>query len=206
MPPNGKVHINCNKKALLLKNAFLIFILIFGYNVKAQQVFELIPDSSVMTVKGTSSLHDWEMKVEKVDSKLTAETGKKVLSITELQLTVPSESIKANESLMNRKAQNALKSDKYPQIMFSLVSTVNVGVTNENFSGTANGELTLAGITKKITLEFSGKFSDDKKLKIKGTEKIDMTDFGIKPPTALLGTLKTGKIVTITYTLNFKQL
>ncbi len=76
--PYRKLHINFNRKTLLLKSAFLIFILIFGYNVQAQQVFELTPDSSVMTVKGTSSLHDWDMKVEKVDCKLTAETGNKL--------------------------------------------------------------------------------------------------------------------------------
>lgn len=204
--PYRKVRINCNRKTLLLKNAFLIFILIFGYKVQAQQVFELIPDSSVMTIKGTSSLHDWEMKVEKVVCKLTAETGNKPLSITGLQLTVPSNGITADKSIMNRKAHTALKSDKYPQITFNLLSAVKVGMTNETFSGTATGELTLAGITKKITLQFSGKYSGNKKLQIKGTEKIDMTDFGIQPPTAMLGTLKTGKEVTVTYILNFKQL
>ncbi len=78
---------------------------------------------------------------------------------------------------MNRKAQNALKSNKYPQIMFNLLSPVKVSMTNENFSGTATGELTMAGITKKINLQFSGTYSDDKKLQIKGSEKIDMTEF-----------------------------
>jgi len=204
--PHCKLPINCNRKTLLLKSAFLIFILIFGYKVQAQQVFELIPDSSVMTVKGISSLHDWEMKVEKVDCKLTAETGNKLLSIKELQLTVASKSIKADQSLMNKKAQNALKSDKYPQITFNLLSAVKVGMTNETFSGTATGELKLAGITKKINLQFSGKYSGNKKLQIKGSQKINMTDFGIQPPTAMLGALKTGKEITVTYILNFKQL
>ena len=36
-----------------------------------------------------------------------------------------------------------------------------------------------------------------------GSKSIDMTQFGITPPTALMGTLTTGKDVTITFKLYF---
>jgi hypothetical protein len=39
------------------------------------------------------------------------------------------------------------------------------------------------------------------RIQIKGSKKVKMTDFNISPPTAMLGTLKTGDEVTISFTL-----
>jgi hypothetical protein len=39
---------------------------------------------------------------------------------------------------------------------------------------------------------------------VKGTKQINMTDFNIKPPTAMMGTLKTANEVTVSFDLNFQ--
>jgi hypothetical protein len=40
-------------------------------------------------------------------------------------------------------------------------------------------------------------------LAFEGSQTIKMTDYGITPPTALFGTLKTGDEITITFKTNF---
>jgi hypothetical protein len=44
----------------------------------------------------------------------------------------------------------------------------------------------------------------DKSFTVTGVKKMKMTDYNVKPPTALLGTIKTGNDITISYNLKFK--
>jgi hypothetical protein len=37
-----------------------------------------------------------------------------------------------------------------------------------------------------------------------GVKKMKMTEYNVKPPTALLGTFKTGNYISISYNLKFK--
>ena len=43
----------------------------------------------------------------------------------------------------------------------------------------------------------------DQIINIKGEKTLKMSDFDVKPPTALLGTLKTGNDITIKFNLNY---
>ena len=104
---------------------------------------------------------------------------------------------------MTNKTHDALNVEKYPQIDFKLVSVDNLSSENGKFSGTLLGDVTLAGVTRRISLAFSGQHSGNK-ITIKGSKELNMNDFKIKPPTAMMGALKTGEAVTITFQLNFQ--
>jgi hypothetical protein len=43
----------------------------------------------------------------------------------------------------------------------------------------------------------------DKTITITGAQKIKMSEFGVKPPTFMLGALKVGDVVTVEYNLKF---
>jgi hypothetical protein len=61
----------------------------------------------------------------------------------------------------------------------------------------------LAGVTKRISVPFTGVQAGDK-VSINGSKELKMSEFNIKPPTAMLGTLKTGDQVTVAFQLNFQ--
>ena len=69
----------------------------------------------------------------------------------------------------------------------------------------AVGILSIAGERKNVSIPFSGKFNSDNHFVVTGKEIIDMTEFDIKPPTAMLGALKTGEKVTVNYEFSFVQ-
>jgi polyisoprenoid-binding protein YceI len=64
--------------------------------------------------------------------------------------------------------------------------------------------LTIAGVTKKITTPVVF-YQKDQTITLKGIQKLNMTDFGVKPPKAFLGLLKTRKMIDIDFTLKFKS-
>jgi len=60
------------------------------------------------------------------------------------------------------------------------------------------GNLRIAGKTQPATLKADWK-SVSGGIQISGSYALKMTDFGISPPTALLGVMKTGDGITLEY-------
>jgi len=170
----------------------------------AQETVVLLPGQSSITINGTSSLHDWEEKVEKFDVNLNLTFREKEISAIDMvSLTCKSVSINSDNSIMTHKTHNALQVEKYPEIIFKLVSVDHLTSKNGNFSGTLVGDIILAGVTKRIQLTFAGTHTGNK-ITIKGSKELNMNDFKIKPPTAMMGTLKTGEQITVSFQLNFQ--
>lgn len=169
---------------------------------KAQEAWQL--SGAQMKVKGTSSLHDWEMKVENMVGGHQLEIDNSRVVIREVSIEVPVSSIKSDSKMMDSKAYKALKSERYPIITFKSAGPLSYELKSNTFSGSVSGELTIAGVSRKIDVPVSGSINKGV-LQIQGwVNRLNMKDFNIDPPTAMMGTLKTGETVNIEFQLNFK--
>ena len=65
------------------------------------------------------------------------------------------------------------------------------------------GELTICGFKKLIPIDIKV-LNTTKGVNVSGTYDMKMTDFKIDPPTALMGTIKTGDEISIHFNTNFK--
>jgi polyisoprenoid-binding protein YceI len=65
----------------------------------------------------------------------------------------------------------------------------------------AEGELKVAGVTKKITMPVEMTAPEENRLKFSGKVDVKMTDFGISPPAPALagGAIKTGDELKLTF-------
>lgn len=184
--------------------SMLSFLMIVSLATLAQPSVRLIPDQSEISIKGTSNLHDWKENVKSFKVNLDLEFKENELKgIGHVHVTLMSNSIESDNSIMTNKTHEALNVKKYPQIEFRLVSVDRLSSQNGKFSGTLAGDITVAGVTKRITLSFTGVHTNNR-ISIKGTKELNMNDFRIDPPKALMGTLKTGEEVTISFDLNFQ--
>jgi polyisoprenoid-binding protein YceI len=109
------------------------------------------------------------------------------IAIAAATLTSPKEGLDKN-------MQKALKVQEYPDITFRLVRMTPEAAGAVN----AVGVLKIAGVEREVTLALKTA-RQDAGLAVKGELSLLMTDFGIKPPTAMLGMLKTDPKVTITF-------
>jgi len=188
----------------IIKFCAVILLIAVNQVVCSQQSVALLPNQSTITIKGTSNLHDWEENVGKFRVNLNLKFSETEISgIDKVQVILESSSIVSDNNIMTNKTHDALNVEKYPQIDFKLVSVDKLSSENGRFSGTLVGDVTLAGVTKRISLAFSGQHAGNK-ISIKGSKELNMNDFKIKPPTAMMGALKTGEAVTITFQLNFQ--
>ena len=65
--------------------------------------------------------------------------------------------------------------------------------------------MTIAGITKPITMQVKVFMPGKGVVEIEGSESIKMTDYGVKPPVALLGMLKTGDAIAVKFKTSFAR-
>lgn len=175
-----------------MKAIILIISLTFLAGQLFSQNYVLDKETSELSILGTSNIHDWESDVKSFEAEAQFD-GEVIRSI---KFSAKVKSIKSGKFGMDKNTYNALKADDYPKIVFEsdLISIGNKAV--------GKGRLTIAGKTNYIHIGLSIK-NDDKKV-ITGEIRLKMTDYGIKPPVALFGMIKTGDeiIIKINFTLN----
>lgn len=169
----------------------------------AQENYTMVIERGTVTVSGTSNLHDWEMQMENFGCDIELSSKNPSLKIQSVSFSGLSTSIKSNSSIMNKKTYDAIQADQYPEIRFENSSPEDIPLDTESFEGILSGDLFLAGKTSMIDLPFSGRIISEEEIRISGSKKLKMSDYDIDPPTAMLGTLKTGDEVTISFNLVF---
>ncbi|WP_409417393.1 YceI family protein [Flavobacterium sp. PS2] len=179
---------------------FLSTVLFFGIVLlsNAQKNYTLDAKTSY-SVSGTSTMHDWEMKSDsKTGTANFTIADSKLVSINSIDISLPAESIKSEKTSMDKVAYKTLKTDKFKNIKYVLKSAEKINETTWELTGT----YTIAGVSKVIKTQVKTTVTKDV-VSLQGSNKITFTEFGMKSPTALLGTIKTGENLTIKFNLNF---
>ena len=182
----------------------ILFLFVLSLQLVYGQNNFKISNSSV-SIKGTSNLHDWESQVTEVraNGSFTMDAGT-LESINSLAVEMPVKSIKSTKgSIMDNKTYSALKANKHALITFKL-DKATVTKKDNHYDVNASGYLSIAGSSNKISLYARGNTSSDGSVSFSGSKKLKMTDFGVDPPTALLGTMTTGDEVEIVFKITLK--
>lgn len=188
---------------LNLKKAIgsLFFIVALSLGVaQAQSPYKAIAGSSI-EVKGSSNIHDWKMDAKSIPAEAVLEVeGNQVTSIKSLSFTLPVKTLKGKEDLLNTRAYKAMKEDAHKNVVFKLTSaTVSQNVIK------ANGTLTIAGVTKPVSLQANATVNADGTVTCVGSKKLKMSDHGIAPPSFMLGALKVVDDITVAFNLKLKK-
>lgn len=183
----------------------LTFLMVLcNFNTLVAQDAKVVLAESKLKVLGTSNLHDWEIDAKAMSGKstMTIDAGN-LKAIKSLDFAVEVEQLKSGKSGMDNNTFKALNSKTYKTINYKLVSVTKITeLSDGNFTVETQGDLTISGVTKRINQAFTVKIIGKKAI-FSGKTKIDMTAFGVKPPTALMGTIKTGKDVTIDFKVTY---
>ena len=151
-----------------------------------------------VSIHGTSNLHDWDENVVTVTGDgAVGWNGDASFDLDALNIKMDVHSIKSTEgSMMDKNTYKALKADDHPEITFVLITPVKaIQVGSRTIAAKIN--LSIAGVTKAIDMSVTAVATAHGNIEFEGTKTIKMTDFGVKPPVALLGTMRTGDDITI---------
>ena len=186
------------------KNWFLLLMVIAPIYTVFGQDSKVVLAESKLAVNGTSNVHDWTIEAKAMSGKasVTLDAGD-LKAIKSLDFSVEVEQLKSGKSGMDKNTFKALKSTSHKNISFKLVKVVKITtISDNNYTVETQGDLTIAGVTKRINQSFTTKLIG-KKMVFTGKQKIDMTVYGVEPPKALMGTIKTGKDVTVDFKVTY---
>ena len=178
----------------------LMILVVSGAWLTVQSQTKFSAKSNIsMSVSGTSTMHDWVMKSTTGDCSATfvEDASGKLTDITGLSFTVSSKALKSGKDAMDKNAYKALKADKNPNISASLKSAEVTTKDNKTYMIKAIVQLTIAGKTLETELNATAKHINDNSYSISGEKKISMKEYGMDPPSFMLGAVKTGNDVNI---------
>ena len=159
---------------------------------------------SLVRIEGTSTLHDWKMEGATIDGSIAAPPLQQWNSeqwkndASKVAVAIPVTSIKSEHAKMDKLMAEALKASAHPTIRYELTSAV-LTESSPALQLDTRGKLTIAGVTRDVTMQVNGTREPGGTYVLTGQLPIRMSDYGIKPPTAMMGTIKTGNDVKVTF-------
>lgn len=188
---------------------YSIFLPVLGLllsNLLTRTAHYQIEQGSKLYVKGTSNVTDFTCQCLESFPKsqlqiiATNDDGKVRFSKTALQIRT--KKLDCGNKPMNNDMYETLKADDHPYIEMELIEARHVGgksieKTESWVPMEAIANITIAGVTRKETLAVKGMKLDTLQYRFKSSKSLLMTDYGIKPPRALLGLIKVDNEISI---------
>lgn len=192
---------------IVVKNLILLIavMLLFGMVLDAQEAYKI--KESKMEIVGTSSLHDWVSSV----LNLSAEgdftvNNEQIENIAGLVVNIQVKDIQSTKgSMMDNKTYSALKEESNPIIRFTLTEVTSSETTYFGQQISTKGNMEIAGKNRPVQLDVKAKVLPNGELSFEGSTEINMLDYDMEPPKAMLGAIKTGELVTVNFTLTMER-
>jgi len=187
-------------RALLL---LLAGFLLAQTPVLAQQTKQIpFTSDSKVWIDGTSNkTPEWTVHATELEGHVTMNPAATAADpgVESAMLKVTSKMIKSKKSsIMDRLMYDALKVKQHEHVVFDLTSVESVTANGaDGFTMETRGNLTLAGQTKQIAMTVMGTMQADGTVVFTGSHTMLMSDYKIKPPTAMFGALHTGDEVVV---------
>jgi len=157
--------------------------------------------SSRVSLAGTSNIHAYTASSSaarvvrvQVAGGRSWEDVLKPGALEAFEISIPAATLSSPKEGLDKNMHKALKTAEHPDITFRLSR-----LEGEPASGIhAVGILNIAGVEREVTLALKTQQSE-RNLIVTGEIQLLMTDFGITPPKAMLGMLKTDPKITVSF-------
>lgn len=199
-------------KKYFFKNLMLIVVCMAGPGsiVRSQSIYKIEETKDVdVKLLGTSTLHKWEMNARTVEgeAQFVFKQGNEneLILLKSLFFALEVKDLKSESKTLDKNAYKALKSNEYKDIHYKLTSAIVLPGKKDNYLLQTRGKLTIAGVTKEITMNVNAVINNDRTITCSGSEKLNMTDYKVQPPTFMLGAMKTGDAITLEFVVVYKK-
>jgi polyisoprenoid-binding protein YceI len=164
--------------------------------------------SSEVTIEGTSSMHAFHCKTNKimayvdVDPGYTKDLTKVARPIASVKVNIVVRTLTCGNGQMDKNMYSTLNADQNPIIKYTMSGYDILGTASPtSFVAQTTGTLTISGQDKSIAMKINAARLSDGKATAEGEQDVLMTDFGIKPPSFMFGTLKVGNEIKVKFNL-----
>lgn len=162
---------------------------------------------SELTISGTSNVHDFHCKTNKfnayidVDPAYTKDLTKVVRPIVSVNVVIAVKSLSCGNRKMDENMYATLKADQNQIIRYKLSGYDILNGSATGFAAKTTGVLTILGTDKVVAMTIDAARLNDGKATAQGEETLLMSEFGIKPPSFMFGTMRVNDEVKVRFNL-----
>ena len=162
----------------------------------------VVAEGSVFRIDGSSTMGRYSCIAGSIAGAANVPAGN--AERTTAEVTVGVGSFDCGVSRMNRDFRNALRSREHPTIRFTL-DAADV-LSPEGRPGAwvpvrVRGRLRLAGAERAVDIRAEGRRMGEGRVRVRGEHPMRMTDFGVDPPSGLLGAVRAHDRVVVRFEL-----
>lgn len=171
---------------------------------EAAQEAPLVMTAARVSIAGTSNIHEFTASTTDVKLRRIALAdgiaGANLLnavvqpgSLQAFDIVIKAGTLTSPKDGLDKNMWKALKTNTYPDIVFKLTRL-------EGTPGAlrAVGMLTIAGVEKEVAFDLKAA-ANASTVTVIGTVPLLMTDYGVTPPKAMMGMLKTDPKITVSF-------
>lgn len=164
-------------------------------------------------IEGSSTVSSWTCEADDLDGEALIQglgdserDNRSPDAVVEprVRLSARVESFECGRARMDRDFYEALKGAEHPEIVFDLVEAQVVRLpasADEWYRLVVRGNLSIAGTTRLVEAEVSGREVGAGRFQVRGSKPLTMTAFGVQPPVALLGLVKAHDAIEVHFDL-----
>jgi polyisoprenoid-binding protein YceI len=160
----------------------------------------------VMYLAGTTPVKNWKLVAHGLEGNaaIVLSPDNALRAIDALTFSLPVDNLKGEEAAMEERAHEALKSERFKNILFVL-NNATIDKEGDGYLVTAYGKLTVAGVTKDVVLDMKGKVSSDGSIAFAGAQPVKMSDYNVERPSLLFGIIRADDEMQLRYSLVFTR-
>jgi polyisoprenoid-binding protein YceI len=168
---------------------------------------------STLWIEGTSTLHPWSSRTDSLSLVFRGASGTakpadthgleaqvRGQGVSGVAVDVPVHSLRSKESKLDKNLWHALKNEEFANVHFELASYTLGAPHGDTLNVLAKGTLTISGQARPVELPALA-YPSPAGLWLVGSHTLLMTDYGIKPPTMMMGTIRVGDKIQVLYRL-----
>lgn len=167
---------------------------------------------SKLWVDGTSTVRSYSCKattmrgsVQSAEAGATLEMAQLRKAVRTVEVAVPVQGLECGNGTMNGHLRKALKAEENPTVKFELSQYDLVAGGGSEGAVTLKGRLVIAGQEKPVTIQADLSTDAAGTLRVKGSKELLMSEYGVKAPTLMMGTLKVRDRVVVNFDVVLKQ-
>jgi len=166
----------------------------------------LLPGTE-LSISGTSNVHDFHCKTNKINAYIDVDPGytkdltKVARPIVSVKVNIAVKSLSCGNKKMDENMYATLKADQNQLIRYTLSGYDILNGSATAFAAKTNGTLTILGKDKTVAMKVDATRLAEGKATAEGEETLLMSDFDIKPPSFMFGTMKVGNEVKVKFNL-----
>jgi hypothetical protein len=165
-----------------------------------------ITEQSKLALNGTSNVNKFSctcaQRFSPLELHATRSSDRTLVTFDRSVLKIATTKLDCGQKIMNRDMYETLRADEHPYIQIELKKVhFPIGISLDDCAEWAELDaetvITIAGQSKKVPLKVKARNLAARRFQFRSSQTVNMTDFGIQPPSVLMGAIKVRDAITI---------